>query len=102
MGDKPIPPSDTVKSFTVYTPAYIKHLFTYHQPTADQLPLFTKITQAAEAFALVIAECTPPGPGQTIAIQHVVDARMRANMAIATSVPKFPQPVKPGVIKNET
>lgn len=44
---------------------------------------FHKISEALMSAAQVIRNCTPQSADQTIALQHLVDARMRSNKAIA-------------------
>lgn len=62
--------------------------FTYHRPTAEQLPKFDAINVAAKALAKVILENTPPSADQSAAIRLVREARMTANAAIACDKPK--------------
>ncbi len=63
--------------------AKIAHLFTYHAPTPEQVEHYEALRDAAKTFALIIAEHTPPGPDQTVAIRKVREAVMTANAAIA-------------------
>jgi hypothetical protein len=67
----------------------ISELFTYHTPTAEQIGQFEKIKEAGMYFAQVIRNNSPKSANQTLALQHVVDARMRANAAIATNGRNF-------------
>jgi hypothetical protein len=63
----------------------LENLFTYHAPKADQPALYEAIRNAAKEFAKVVVANTPDGPDQTIAIRHIQDAVMRANLSIATT-----------------
>lgn len=61
----------------------ISKLFTYQPPTPESLPKFAAVATACEAACRVIVENVPSCADRTLAIQHLVDARMRANVAIA-------------------
>jgi hypothetical protein len=53
-------------------------------PTEEERRGFERIAMVAKIFAQIIRDNTPKSARQTIALQHVVDARMSANAAIAT------------------
>lgn len=61
----------------------LEKLFTYQAPSASDMAKFEAIARACESAARVIVEHAPPCADRTLAIQHIVDARMRANAAIA-------------------
>jgi len=61
----------------------LEKLFSYQPPTPDMQEHFEAVSKACEAAARVIVEHVPPSADRTLAIQHLVDARMRANAAIA-------------------
>jgi hypothetical protein len=61
----------------------IEKLFTYQPPTPEMQPKFSAVSGALEEAARIIVENVPASADRTLAIQHLVDARMRANMAIA-------------------
>ena len=61
----------------------IEKLFTFQPPTEEMLDHFYAVAQACEAACRVIVEHVPASADRTLAIQHLVDARMRANAAIA-------------------
>lgn len=61
----------------------LEHIFSYHKPTADQLPKYERLREAAKEFAKAIVECTPECADQSAAIRHVREAVMTANAAIA-------------------
>jgi hypothetical protein len=58
-------------------------LFTYQPPTPDMQEHFDAVSYACLAAARVLVEHCPSSADRTLAIQHLVDARMRANMSIA-------------------
>jgi hypothetical protein len=65
------------------TKSKIENWFTYHSPSADQIPKYGAIRDAARAFALVLAENTPPSADQTAALRLLRESVMTANAAIA-------------------
>jgi hypothetical protein len=68
----------------------IKALFTYNaNPTDEMRRQFEEITVACMFAAQVIRNNSPVSANQTLALQHIVDARMRANAAIATGGRNF-------------
>lgn len=58
-------------------------IFSYHPPTAEQLPKYEDLRSAAYVFAKAIVDLTPVGADQTAAIRKVREAVMTANAAIA-------------------
>jgi hypothetical protein len=61
----------------------LEKLFTYQVPTSEMGEHFEAVSAACLAAARVIVEHVPASADRTLAIQHLVDARMRANAAIA-------------------
>jgi hypothetical protein len=61
----------------------LSKLFSYQPPTDEMYEHFNAVSKACEAAARVIVEHVPASADRTLAIQHLVDARMRANAAIA-------------------
>lgn len=61
----------------------LENLFTYHAPTADDVPKYAYIRSAALNLAKVIVANTPESADQTAAIRKVREAVMMANAAIA-------------------
>lgn len=61
----------------------LEKLFTYQPPTPGMQPRFMAVSRACLAAARVIKANCPPSADRTLAMQHLVDARMRANMSIA-------------------
>lgn len=57
--------------------------FTYHKPTAAQVPKYDAINAAAKAFARVVLENTPSSADQSATIRLIRLARMTANASIA-------------------
>lgn len=61
----------------------LDHVFTYHAPTAEQIPKYEELRAAAKDFAATIRRLTPPCADQTAAMRKVREALATANMAIA-------------------
>lgn len=61
----------------------LAELFRYHPPTAETLPKYAAINQAAKNFAEVILQNCRPGADRSEAIRCIQNARMTANRAIA-------------------
>jgi hypothetical protein len=61
----------------------IENIFTYHKPTADQLPKYEAIRAKAKELAHVIVDSTPASADQTAAIRLLREAVMTANACIA-------------------
>lgn len=59
------------------------HRFTYHPPTADQIPKYERIRDEARSFALLLEELAPDSAELDEAYTHIDIAVMRANAAIA-------------------
>jgi hypothetical protein len=60
----------------------LEKLFTYQPAGEGDDARFVAVAKACENAARVIVENVPSSADRTLAIQHLVDARMRANMAI--------------------
>jgi hypothetical protein len=61
----------------------IENIFTYHKPTAEQLPKYEAIRAKAKELANVIVANTPACADQTAAIRLLREAVMTANASIA-------------------
>lgn len=61
----------------------LNHWFSYHSPTADQIPKYLAIREAGKKFAEAILENCPSSADQTVAIRKVRETVMVANQAIA-------------------
>jgi hypothetical protein len=61
----------------------IDNIFTYHSPTAEQLPKYEAIRAKAKELGHVIVANTPASADQTAAIRLLREAVMTANAAIA-------------------
>jgi len=57
--------------------------FTYHSPSAEQLPKYQAIREAGAALAETIVVNSPASADQTAAVRSVRLAVMQANAAIA-------------------
>lgn len=65
------------------TQEQIKNIFSYHPPTVEQQEVYQKINEAFQQTATTINELMPAGPGATVAIRKLSEARMAANAAVA-------------------
>jgi len=61
----------------------IENIFTYHAPSAEQLPKYEAIRAKAKEMGQVIVDNTPGSADQTAAIRLLREAVMTANAAIA-------------------
>ena len=61
----------------------INNIFTYHKPSAEQLPKYEAIRAKAKELGQVIVDNTPGCADQTAAIRLLREAVMTANAAIA-------------------
>lgn len=61
----------------------IAEIFTYHAPTVTQQKTYQQINLAFIRCASEVAELMPDGPGKTVAIRKLADARMACNAAVA-------------------
>jgi hypothetical protein len=62
----------------------LDNLFTYHQPTPEQIPKYEAIRAGARVFAKILRDNVPEGADQASAIRHVREAVWTANGGIAT------------------
>jgi hypothetical protein len=60
----------------------VDNMFAQHTPTPAQKRRMNSLRTCARTLAREIRSATPAGPNQTLAIRHVEDALMRANLAI--------------------
>ena len=75
------PRNDIIRDFTTEE---VDFLFTYHAPRNDfEKETYRELTRQFRELAQFIAASVPAGPGKTIAIRALSDARMKANAAIA-------------------
>ena len=61
----------------------INNIFTYHSPSAEQLPKYEAIRAKAKELGQVIVDNTPACADQTASIRLLREAVMTANAAIA-------------------
>ena len=66
------------------TDAEIENRFLYHAPDDARKLAHTAVTAAMISIAKEIRDLTPEGRGQALALTKLEEARMWANMAIAT------------------
>jgi len=60
----------------------VDKMFAQHTPSPAQRRRMNSLRNYARLLAREIQSTTPAGPNQTLAIRHVEDALMRANLAI--------------------
>ncbi len=65
------------------TPKQLQDVFSYHAPKPDQVEKYEAINKAFLSCAEVINQAMPSGPGATVAIRKLAEARMAANAAVA-------------------
>jgi len=65
------------------TEEQLKDIFTYHPPTEAQRLVYEQINAAFLECARVVNAVTPEGPGKTVAIRKLSDARMQANHSVS-------------------
>lgn len=65
------------------TDAHLDNWFTYHAPSADQLPKYLAIREAGRVFAAVVIANTPESADQSVAIRKIRETVMISNQAIA-------------------
>ena len=63
--------------------AILKDVFTYHPPTEAQREIYNRINEVFLTAAQAINSLIPDGPGKTVAIRKLSDARMQANACVA-------------------
>lgn len=62
----------------------VDFIFTYQSPRDDaERDAYAKLGIKFRELAHFVNELTPEGPGQTVAIRKLAEARMAANAAIA-------------------
>ena len=68
---------------TMISQEQLDNWFVYHSPSADQLPKYQAIREAAKVFAATIVANAPDCADTTAAVRKVREATMTANQAIA-------------------
>ena len=61
----------------------LKEIFSYHAATEPQRLAYEQINTAFLECASVVNAAVPEGPGKTVAIRKLSEARMQANHCIA-------------------
>lgn len=69
--------------YRTYDEEEINAIFSYHPPTAEQRDTYEAINQAFIEAASKIIPLLPDGPGKTVAVRKLADARMAANASVA-------------------
>lgn len=62
----------------------LKNLFTYHEPSVEDISKYDEIRGAALTFAYVIERLCPESPDRTVAIRKLREVVFTSNSAIAT------------------
>lgn len=83
-------------------PAEINRRFTYKQPTPETLPKHKEVNDLTLDLAIHLDSILPEGREKACALTSLQEARMWANAAIATCVPKDPITNTPIGEKRET
>jgi len=65
------------------TEEQLKDIFTYHPPTEAQRLVYEQINAAFLECARVVNAVTPEGPGKTVAIRKLSEARMQTNHSVS-------------------
>jgi hypothetical protein len=68
-------------------PDDLENRFTYHPPTAEQIPLYEEIRPAGKALARMVLRMVPAGPERDKALDSIDQAIMWANAGIARRTP---------------
>ncbi len=61
----------------------LKEIFSYHAATNEQAAAYDQINAAFLASAQMLNAVLPEGPGKTVAIRKLSEARMQANHCVA-------------------
>jgi len=72
----------------------LEHIFIYHSPVGDQPERYEKIRNAANKFALVILENTPPGADASSCVRKIREVVMTASASIALGGRLFEEKLK--------
>lgn len=59
------------------------HIFTYQPPTLEQVEVYDYVGAKFRELAVVLNEQLPDGPGKTVALRKLAEARMQANACVA-------------------
>lgn len=69
--------------YRTFDDAEINDIFSYHAPTPEQRETYDQINAAFVECAKKIAALVPEGPGRTVAIRALSEARMKANHTVS-------------------
>ena len=64
----------------------IRHNFSYHKPSPEDVENMREIRETAKAFALLINRTVPNGREKNLAIQRLEEVSMWSNAGIARSM----------------
>lgn len=65
------------------TNSQLEDIFSYHSPTEEQKPKYDEVNRVFLDLAKTINELMPAGPGATVSIRKLNEARNAVNSAIA-------------------
>ena len=82
-GSSALPAGFTAMPSTVNRDEELIRRFTYHPPKPEQLARYDTLRSIALQFAMTIAELTPSGREQALALTHLEEAVFFATAAIA-------------------
>ena len=63
--------------------AWVEHASIYHAPTPEAVIAHKAVAEGCKEFLATILESCPPCPDRTHALNHVRQARMWSNSAVA-------------------
>lgn len=61
----------------------IDNIFSYHPPTEEQRKIYEAINEKFLSVAHFLNITLPDGPGKTVAIRKLSEARMQSNACVA-------------------
>lgn len=61
----------------------VLQIFTYQSPTPAQAEVYAYVGAKFRELAIVLNEQLPDGPGKTVALRKLAEARMQANACVA-------------------
>ncbi len=65
------------------TPSTVDEVFSYHAPSAEQIPKYERLREEARVFARTLLELCPPSRELSMALSHLQEGVMCANASIA-------------------
>lgn len=78
-------PAATAGNARLAQPYDIDHIYRYHAPTPEKVPVYVRLREAAAALATQIVNECPDSRERSVALTHLETAVMWANASIARS-----------------